>query len=97
MNLRHPRHLRLKNHTDNLSAGLHEPSRAIPMHTGRRERGKSERHAKRPENPENRPIWLLSSAFPPFQVSFWSLFGLFLVSFKAYPETKKRKPCDDCE
>ena len=41
------------------------------------------RHPRNPrlKNPENRPIWLLSSAFPPFLVSFWSLFGLFLVSF----------------
>ena len=32
-----------------------------------------------------------------FILRFSSLSGLFLVSFKAYPETKKRKPCDDCE
>ena len=31
-----------------------------------------------------------------FIFRFSSLSGL-LVSFKAYPETKKRKPCDDCE
>ena len=35
--------------------------------------------------------------YPPLFLPFWSLSGLFLVSFKAYPETKKRKPCDDCE
>ena len=94
MNLRHPRHLRLKNHTDNLSAGLHEPSRAIPMHTGRRERGKSERHAKRPKKIRKTGRF---GFYLPLFLPFRSLSGLFLVSFKAYPETKKRKPCDDCE
>ena len=69
----------------------YRPARISPQHSRAHRATKPEKEAKNKQKGlKIRQIGQFGFS-PSLFLSFWSLFGLFQVLFKAYPETKKQK------